>query len=59
METPAGEGFLRRVEAGGVLTCEGVTASAWPLLAALVQARFPRRPVVLVVADLKLQEALQ
>jgi hypothetical protein len=41
----------------GVLTWPGVTAAAWPFLVALLQARFPDKPVIVVVDDLKRQEA--
>ncbi len=54
--TPAVEAWFRRVESGGVLRHASLTASAWPLFSALLHTRFPGRPVLVVVADLKAQE---
>jgi len=51
------QALARRVGQGGALTCTGVTASAQPFLAALLQQLFPRRPIVLVTENLKTQES--
>ncbi len=57
LKAPAAEALFRRVEEGGVLSLPGIAAPAWPFLVALLQARFPRRVLVAVVADLKQQES--
>ncbi|MGH8024457.1 MAG: CarD family transcriptional regulator, partial [Limisphaerales bacterium] len=44
------------MEKGGVLSCPGIAAPAWPFLAALVARAFPSRPVVIVTENLKAQE---
>ncbi len=51
--------LLRRVERGGVLSCDGICASAQPFLAALLHRHFPTRPVVIVTDNLKAQESVQ
>jgi transcription-repair coupling factor (superfamily II helicase) len=58
-QTPAGQSLKRRVESGGALSCPEVPAPAHPFLAALLHRIFPRRPIVLVAENLKVQEALQ
>jgi len=53
------EALARRVEHGGALFFSGVAASAQPFLAALLQKRFPRRPIVVVTENLRTQESFQ
>jgi transcription-repair coupling factor (superfamily II helicase) len=55
-QTPAVQSLVRQVERGGALTGAGVTAGAQPFLAALLHRADPERPLVIVTADLKLQE---
>jgi transcription-repair coupling factor (superfamily II helicase) len=55
---PAVQDLARRAEHGGALTCPGVTASARPFFAALLQQLCPRRPIVLVAENLKTQETI-
>lgn len=57
-QTPAAQGLLRRVEAGGALTCGGVAGAGHAFLAAWLHREFPHRPVVLVAENLKAQETL-
>jgi transcription-repair coupling factor (superfamily II helicase) len=57
-QTPAAQALLRRVEAGGVLSCAGVSAAAQPFLAALLARHFPARPVVVVTDGVKAQERM-
>jgi transcription-repair coupling factor (superfamily II helicase) len=54
---PAVQSLARHVEHGGALTFPGVTASAHPFFAALLQKLFPRRPIVVVVENLRTQES--
>src|SRR5213079_1863198 len=58
-ETPAVQSLQRRLEKGGALSCAGVSDSAQPFLAALLRYLFPRRPLVVVTASLKVQESFQ
>ncbi len=53
------QSLARRVEQGGALTFPGITASAQPFLAALLQRFYPDRPMVLVAENLKAQESFQ
>jgi len=59
LKTPAVQSLARRVEQGGALAFSGVAASAQPFFAALLQVVFPRRPVVVVAGNLKMQESFQ
>ena len=56
--TPAAQTLLRRVEAGGALTCGGVTGASHAFVAAWLHQEFPSRPIVLVAEHLKAQETL-
>ena len=58
-QTPAGQAFVRRLEAGGALSGPGVSPVAQPFFAALVQKLFPRRSIVVVTENLKTQESFQ
>jgi transcription-repair coupling factor (superfamily II helicase) len=58
-KTSAVQSFARRLEDGGAQTFSGITASAQPFFAALLQKLFPSRPVVIVAPDLKTQESFQ
>ncbi len=51
--------LVRRVAAGGALTCPGVAAPAQPFLAALLHQIFPTRHIVVVTENLKAQESVQ
>jgi len=53
------QALARRVEKGGVLPCDGVSAAAQPFLAALLARLFPQRPVVVVTEGLRTQESFQ
>lgn len=55
-KAPATQAFLRRVESGGVLSLNGVSAASHPFLIGLLQRRFPHRTIVAVTAGLKAQE---
>ncbi len=59
LKTPAVQALTRRVELGGALTFSGITSSAQPFLAALLQHCFPQRPLVIVTENLKAQENFQ
>jgi len=59
VQTPAVQSLQRRLEEGGALSCAGVSDSAQPFLAALLRYLFPRRPLVVVTASLKVQESFQ
>ncbi len=50
---------LDRLEAGGVLSLSGVTGSAQPFLVSRLHKKLPRRPILVVAANLKSQEAFQ
>ncbi len=54
--TPAVENFLHRMESSGSLLFKGVSARAFPLLAALCRIRFPERSVLVATRNLKEQE---
>ncbi|HOX55398.1 MAG TPA: transcription-repair coupling factor [Verrucomicrobiota bacterium] len=56
---PAVQTLARRLEKGGVLSLDGISAAAQPFLAALVQHLFPARPIVVVTEGLKAQETAQ
>ncbi|MBI3880003.1 MAG: transcription-repair coupling factor [Verrucomicrobia bacterium] len=58
-QTPAAQSLLRRVESGGALSCDGVSAAAQPFLAALLRWKFPMCPIVLVCDGVKTQERVQ
>ncbi|EEF57562.1 transcription-repair coupling factor [Pedosphaera parvula] len=58
-ETPAVQSLLRRLENGGVLSLNGISASAQPFLAALLRQLLPELPIVLVSDSLKTQESFQ
>ena len=51
--------LIRRLEQGGALPGVAICASAQPFLAALLQLKFPRRPIVIVTDSLKPQETFQ
>jgi len=53
------QSLARRVEHGGALPFPGVAPSAQPFFAALLQQLFPRRPIVVVTENLKIQESFQ
>ncbi|HXD01659.1 MAG TPA: transcription-repair coupling factor [Verrucomicrobiae bacterium] len=58
-KTPAAQSLLRRMEAGGALSCAGVNAAAQPFLAVFLHRVFPKRPLVVVTDGLKTQESFQ
>ena len=53
------QSLLRRLEAGGALSCAGVSPAAQPFLAVLLRRVFPKRPLVIVTDGLKTQEGFQ
>ncbi|HEY2328236.1 MAG TPA: transcription-repair coupling factor [Verrucomicrobiae bacterium] len=53
------QSLARRVEAGGAQVFSGITASAQPFFAALLQKLFPQRLIVIVAENLKTQENFQ
>ncbi len=53
------QSFVRRLEKGGVLHCDGINAAAQPFLAVLLHHLFPLRPIVAVTEGLRTQEAFQ
>jgi transcription-repair coupling factor (superfamily II helicase) len=57
--TPAAQALCRRVEAGEVLSFDGVGAGAQPYLAVLLSRLFPSRPIVAVTEGLRTQEVFQ
>ena len=57
--TPAVEKFLHRMESSGSLLFNGVSARAFPLLAALCRTRFPERSVLVATRNLKEQEEIR
>jgi transcription-repair coupling factor (superfamily II helicase) len=59
LKVPAVHSLARRVELGGALSFSGVTPSAQPFIAALLQKKFPERSIVLVAENLKQQESFQ
>ncbi len=58
-KAPAVQSLARRLENGGVLPVAGVCQVAQPFLAVLLQKILPRRPLVIVAPDLKIQESFQ
>jgi transcription-repair coupling factor (superfamily II helicase) len=59
LQTPAVQSLARRLERGGVLSCEGVDAAAQPYLAFLLRRLCPSRPLVIVTENLPSQESFQ
>jgi transcription-repair coupling factor (superfamily II helicase) len=59
LKAPALQSLARRLERGGALSFSGITASAQPLLAVLLQTVFPKLPVIIVTENLKTQESVQ
>jgi transcription-repair coupling factor (superfamily II helicase) len=59
LKTPAAQSLARRLEHGGALTFSGVTNSAQPFFATLLQKLFPQKTLVLVAENLKTQESFQ
>ena len=59
LETPAVQALARRLEKGGVLSCESITPAAQPFLAAALRHLFPNRTIVVVTEGLKTQESFQ
>jgi transcription-repair coupling factor (superfamily II helicase) len=55
--TSAATALRTRLEAGGALSCPGVTAAAQPFLVALLAKQFPDRVIVVVTEGLKAQES--
>ncbi len=53
------QSLARRLEDGGALSCAGISASAQPFFAALLENLFPQRPVAVVTENLKTQESFQ
>jgi transcription-repair coupling factor (superfamily II helicase) len=56
LETPAVQSVARRLEAGGVVSLNGICAGAQPFLAVCLHRAFPRRPLICVTPGLKAQE---
>ncbi|MGD0615138.1 MAG: transcription-repair coupling factor [Verrucomicrobiota bacterium] len=56
LETPAVQSLARRLEAGGVVSLNGICAGAQPFLAVCLHRAFPRRPLICVTPGLKAQE---
>src|SRR5258706_16403624 len=54
---PAVQALLRRVEQGGASALAGVNVAAQPFVAALLSEHFPDRPIIVVTAGVKAQEA--
>ena len=53
------QSLARRVECGGAFSFSGITASAQPFFAALLQNISPQRTVIIVAENLKQQESFQ
>ncbi len=51
--------MARRLENGGALSFSGIASPAWPFFAAFLKKNFPRRPIVVVTENLKVQESFQ
>jgi transcription-repair coupling factor (superfamily II helicase) len=51
--------LAQRLEKGGVVPCDGIDPVAQPFLAVLLRHLFPKRPIVVVTENLKLQERFQ
>jgi transcription-repair coupling factor (superfamily II helicase) len=58
-KSPTVQSVARRLENGEALAFSSIAAPAQPFFAALLQEIFPRRSIVVVVADLKTQESFQ
>ncbi len=59
MTTPAAQSLRRRVEAGEVLSFDGVSPGAQPFFAVLLSRLFPNRQIVVVTEGLRAQEIFQ
>jgi transcription-repair coupling factor (superfamily II helicase) len=59
VKIPAAQHLARRLENGGASSFFGVTASAQPFFAALLQKLFPQKTIVVVTENLKTQENFQ
>jgi transcription-repair coupling factor (superfamily II helicase) len=55
-QLPAVQSLARRLEPGGALSCASISAPAQPFFAALLQRILRRRPIVVVLENLKAQE---
>ena len=55
-QTPAVQTLCRCLEAGGALSCHGVSPAAQPFFTVLLQRLFPHRPIVAVTIGLRNQE---
>ena len=53
------QSLARRLGDGGAFSFSGMTAPAWPFIAALIKREFPQRPIVIVTDNLKAQEVFQ
>jgi transcription-repair coupling factor (superfamily II helicase) len=58
-QTPVAHSLAQRLEKGGVLSGEGIDPAAQPFLAVLLARLYPKRPIVVITANLKLQESFQ
>jgi transcription-repair coupling factor (superfamily II helicase) len=56
LSSPALSILRQRLEAGGVVCLEHAASAAHPFLAAVLRRAFPRRPIVVVMEDLRTQE---
>jgi len=54
---PAVQELRRRLEKGGVFSCDGISRAAQPFFAALVHGLYGSRPIVIVTEGLKTQES--
>jgi transcription-repair coupling factor (superfamily II helicase) len=59
LSVPAVQSLQRRVEQGGVLSFESVSAGAQPFFAAMLARLFPERAIVVVTEGLRQQEVFQ
>jgi transcription-repair coupling factor (superfamily II helicase) len=59
VQSPVVQSLVRRVENGGALSFSGIHSAAQPFFAVLLRRFFPDRPIIVVTADLKVQEAVQ
>jgi transcription-repair coupling factor (superfamily II helicase) len=59
MTTPAAQALRQRVEAGEVLSFDGVSPGAQPFFAVLLSRLFPNRQIVAVTEGLRTQEIFQ
>lgn len=55
--SPAAQALLKRAEAGGAWSLDGIHAAAHPFVVALLHRHFPRRTLVVVTAGVKAQES--